>query len=339
MKRRVFCLFLIMVVLIPWVAAVHAASFADVSDEDWYAGAVDFVVSRKLFNGTSAFSFSPDLFMTRAMLVTVLHRYAGTPASGGTGFSDVPSGQWYSSAISWASENGIVNGMGNGLFDPNGNVTREQTAAILYRFADSVGADISKTAPLSSFSDSTKVQSWAGTAMQWAVGSGLINGIGGCLQPQGNATRAQLATIFMRFIDPSTAPKRYFPYSLTLVHPELPVYYGPAARYTQAGTITDHGSYTIVGETFDEDGKLWGELQGSGTWINLYDALCESGKEREPLFCTNCGANHTYQRLTGELCEECYTRRYGVYCGCGQDITFQSSDLGGKCGINFYPGA
>ena len=175
--------------------------FVDVSAKAWYHLAVDFAVERGLFGGTSANTFEPDAPMTRAMLVTVLWRYEGKPAAPANTFSDVKAGTWYSDAVSWASANGVVNGVGGNRFDPDGNITREQMAAILYRYCNGKGIDTSKRGSLSGFPDAGKVSSYAQTAMQWTVAEGIIGGSDGMLLPQGNATRAQVATILMRFIE------------------------------------------------------------------------------------------------------------------------------------------
>ena len=142
--------------------------------------------------------------MTRAMLVTVLWRYAGRPEAGKNPFTDVPAGQWYTEAVTWAAENGVVSGVGNGRFAPNGNITREQMASILFRYAKLTGLDTSKRGELAGFPDEGQVSSWAREALSWAVGEGIISGTaeGGrtILKPQGTATRAQVASILMRFI-------------------------------------------------------------------------------------------------------------------------------------------
>ena len=178
--------------------------FRDVNYGDWYHKAVDFVVEQGLFKGMTDTAFEPNTPMTRAMLVTVLWRYEGQPDEGRNTFGDVPDGKWYTKAVAWAAENGIVTGVGGNRFDPDGNITREQLAAVLYRYSGSKGFDTSKTGNLNAFSDAAKVSNWALTAYSWAVGEGLISGnvINGetLLDPQGNATRAQVATILMRFI-------------------------------------------------------------------------------------------------------------------------------------------
>ena len=178
--------------------------FRDVACGSWYEAGVCFAYENQLLNGMTATSFGPELSMTRGMLVTVLYRYAGSPAAGTNSFTDVPAGKYYTNAVSWAAANGIVNGVGAGRFQPDGNVTREQMAAILYRFAAKNGMDTSRRADLSGYPDSGAVSGWARQGLQWAVGAGIINGVGSggsaMLKPQGDATRAQVATILMRFI-------------------------------------------------------------------------------------------------------------------------------------------
>ena len=135
------------------------------------------------------------------MLVMVLWRYEGEPAEGENTFTDVPNGTWYTNAVAWAASNGIVGGVGNGKFDPDGSITREQMATILFRYAQKKNIDTSKRGELSGFADSGKVSSWAKDAVQWTVAEGIINGSDGKLLPQGNATRAQVSAILMRFIE------------------------------------------------------------------------------------------------------------------------------------------
>ncbi len=174
--------------------------FTDVNATKWYHSAVDFAVTRGLFNGTGDGHFSPENSMTRAMLVTVLWRYEGEPHEGENAFADVPEGQWYTDAVAWAAANGVVNGVGNGKFDPNGNVTREQMVTILFRYCGDKGFDTSARANIGSFPDAGNVSAYAKASLEWAVAQGIVNGSGGYLLPQGNATRAQVAAVLMRFI-------------------------------------------------------------------------------------------------------------------------------------------
>ena len=178
-----------------------SAKFTDVKATDWYHEAVDFAVENGLFGGMSENTFEPNTAMTRAMLVTVLWRYEGQPKEGTNSFTDVPDGQWYTDAVAWAAHNSIVGGVGDNKFDPNGNITREQMATILYRYASGKDIDTSARADLSGFPDAGNVSSYAKDPICWAVAEGLINGSDGKLLPQGNATRAQVATILMRFIE------------------------------------------------------------------------------------------------------------------------------------------
>lgn len=184
-----------------------SANFVDVNKNQWYHEGIDFAVSNGLFNGVSKTEFEPDEPMTRAMLVTVLWRLDGKPEPAGSNpFSDVKNGEWFTDAIIWASENGIVNGVGNGKFEPEECVTREQMATILHRYAVKKGYDVSATTDISSYPDASSVNGWARDALVWANAEGLINGTtfsgrpGTWLDPQGSATRAQVATILMRFV-------------------------------------------------------------------------------------------------------------------------------------------
>ena len=179
------------------------ANFIDVRGH-WAEESIRFVVENGLFNGTSETTFEPETAMTRAMLVTVLWRYQGSPKDYSNSFTDVKTGEWYADAVSWASSNSIVNGIGGGKFDPEGIVTREQMATILYRYSEWSGFDTGARTSFSSFPDANKVSAWAKDAMQWAVAENLIGGSneGGktYILPSDGATRAQVATILMRFI-------------------------------------------------------------------------------------------------------------------------------------------
>ena len=186
-------------------ADVPTADFRDVSANAWYKAAVEYAVANGLMNGVGSGKFEPDTATTRAMLVTVLWRYAGSPTDGANDFKDVPNGKWFTQAVAWAAKNGIVTGVGSGKFDPDGTLTREQLATILFRYAKLQGKLSPSRAGFSKFEDGKRVQSWAKEAMQWAVAEEIIGGTGMSgklyLDPQGNATRAQVATILMRFIE------------------------------------------------------------------------------------------------------------------------------------------
>ena len=176
--------------------------FTDVKEEDWFYGAVVYAYQNSILTGTGETTFSPNGPMTRSMLVTALWRLEGEPeASGASGFPDVKPDAWYAEAVDWASQTGIVSGTGAG-FDPEGSVTREQIASILYRYAKLKGWDVSKTASLQDFADGADTSAWATRAMEWAYAEKLITGKdGNRLDPQGQATRAEVAAILMRLLE------------------------------------------------------------------------------------------------------------------------------------------
>ena len=175
--------------------------FTDVSTSDWFYDDVAFVYKNGLFSGTDSRSFSPNASMTRAMLVTVLYRLEGDPTvTGRSSFTDVRSGAYYEKSVIWAAANGIVTGTDSTSFSPDAKVTREQLAAILYRYAQYRKLDTDASAKLNSFTDADSVSAYASEALGWAVSEGLINGASGKLMPKGDATRAQVAAILHRFV-------------------------------------------------------------------------------------------------------------------------------------------
>ena len=175
--------------------------FTDVSTSDWFYDDVAFVYKNGLFSGTDSRSFSPNASMTRAMLVTVLYRLEGEPTvTGRRSFTDVRSGAYYEKAVIWAAANGIVTGTDSTSFSPDAKVTREQLAAILYRYAQYRKLDTDASAKLNSFTDADSVSAYASEALGWAVSEGLINGASGKLMPKGDATRAQVAAILHRLV-------------------------------------------------------------------------------------------------------------------------------------------
>jgi hypothetical protein len=182
---------------------VWQSPFNDVKPEDWFYDAVKYSVQNELFTGTSATAFSPNADMTRAMLVTALYRMEGKPAIAGTNSfeQDVKSGQWYTDAIIWASTSKLVVGYGDGRFGTNDPITREQMAEILYRYAKMKDYSTLKTAEITNFTDAALISAWAGVSIKWSVAEGLITGNSATtLAPTGTASRAQVATILMRFI-------------------------------------------------------------------------------------------------------------------------------------------
>ena len=177
--------------------------FADVAAGQWYYEAVSYAVDRGLMNGMSDTAFAPEGTLSRAMLVTILYRLDGSSvSSGGSAYTDVAGGSWYEDAVKWADANGIVKGFGNGCFRPDDSITREQMAAILYRYSQFKGRDLGNSADLSQYADASAVSGWALEALQWANAAGLINGrTAAALAPQGETTRAEAAAILMRFCE------------------------------------------------------------------------------------------------------------------------------------------
>ena len=177
-------------------------AYTDLDRNGWYHEYVDWVLKNGVMNGVGGGLFEPNGETTRAMLVMVLYRMAGAPDMAGreSSFTDVSADSWYGAAVIWASENGIVNGVGGGLFDPDASLTREQMAMMLYRFAGYLGSNTEKRADLSAYGDADAVSAFAQDAMAWAVAEGLVNGRSAAeLAPKAGATRAELATILFRF--------------------------------------------------------------------------------------------------------------------------------------------
>ena len=205
-STRIVSLLLCLVILLslfPTAAfAADAKNYLDVKKGDWYYESVNEVTERNLFNGTDGSHFSPDGTMTRAMLVAVLYRMAGSPAvTVSAGFEDVVPGSYYAAAVDWAKSAGIIGGTDQKRFCPNDPVTREQLVQMLYLYYTvymGIGAVDSKA--LDAFKDAGSVSSYALDAMRWACGNGVVSGAGAKLSPQANASRAQVAEILMRFL-------------------------------------------------------------------------------------------------------------------------------------------
>ena len=186
--------------------------FTDVKETDWFYDAVDYVYKNGMMSGTGSNQFSPNVTTTRGMIVTILYRLEGSPAVSTSSFADVAAGEYYANGVYWAAANGIVTGYGNSLFGPNDPITREQMAAILYRYAQHKEYETTVSGDVSSFTDGTSISSYAVDPMNWAVGIGLLSGVGNnMLNPTGNATRAEAATILMRFceLDSATSVETY----------------------------------------------------------------------------------------------------------------------------------
>lgn len=178
-------------------------NFTDVKESDWFFKGVEYVVDKDIMSGVSENEFAPAGKLTRAMLVQMLYNMESRPACDAeNAFIDVPVGQWYTDAVIWANDAKIVSGMGEGLFAPNMEITREQMVAMLYNYAKYKGYDVTASADLSAFADTASVSTWAQPAMQWAVAEGYISGMGDSqLAPQGTATRAEIASVIMRFME------------------------------------------------------------------------------------------------------------------------------------------
>ena len=176
-----------------------SAIFIDVAPNAWYKDAVQYAYDNGLMTGTSANEFAPEATTTRAMIVSILARLENVTSAEDAGFADVSAGDWYATAVNWAASAGVVSGTGDGNFSPNAAITREQLAAMLMNYSALKGEDVSARADLSAYSD--QPSTWAAETMQWAVAEGLISGVtADQLQPQGNATRAQVAAILQRFL-------------------------------------------------------------------------------------------------------------------------------------------
>ncbi len=186
----------------PVVHVCPAEKYTDVDTTQWYHEGVDYVIANGMMNGTGTNTFEPNSTTTRGMIVTILYRLEKEPAAGTSPFTDVDAGQWYAKAVAWAAANGVVNGTSPTTFNPNDPITREQMAAILYRYASFKGYDVTGKADLAGFTDAAQISAYAKDAMSWANKAGLIGGVSATtLQPQGSATRAQVATILMRFCE------------------------------------------------------------------------------------------------------------------------------------------
>ena len=172
--------------------------YADVTANQWFYAAVQYVSENKLMNGVAENAFGPDIHTTRGMLVTILHRMEGEPQAGEHSFTDVAEDKYYADAVAWAAENDIVNGYSDTVFAPEKAMSREEMAVVLYRYAQYKGWDVSAQGDLSRYADSESVSAWSAEAMTWAVGAKVMNGMDGRLAPQGDALRSQTATVLMR---------------------------------------------------------------------------------------------------------------------------------------------
>lgn len=206
-RKRLICFLAVLGIMLGMFAssasAVNGTQFSDVKETDWFFQSVQYVCAHGIMNGSSGNSFAPQDKTTRGMIVTMLYRYDGSPVvSGQCPFGDVAAGKYYRKAVIWAAENQIVGGLGGDRFGPDEPVTREQLAAILYRYANYKGYDTQRSVELAKFADRDDVGSYAVNAVKWAVADGLLSGVSATeLQPKGFAIRAQVTAILMRFCE------------------------------------------------------------------------------------------------------------------------------------------
>ena len=250
MKRHIQKLvsfILILTIICGLGPTAFAAAFADVSPSSWYAQAVEYVSENGLMSGTGGGKFSPGTPMTRAMLATVLYRMDGSPIPAKAhGFSDVPGGSYYERAVAWAAENGIVSGIGCGRFGSENHITRQDLTVMLYRYSNFKGYDISAADNLAGFSDSSRVAGYARQAMQWAVGASIMRGDSGRLMPTGDASRAQVAVMLMRFAQHTAGSQPTPPVTPTPTSAPTPV---PEEHRLQ---VTVNGQ-NFYGEIYDNE--------------------------------------------------------------------------------------
>ena len=206
MKKRLLSVVLSLCLAITFLPVTSLAAssipFQDVKSGIWYYDAIAYVFEKGLMNGTSGDTFQPDAALTRAQICQILYNMESTPQTDSNNFTDVSSSEWYYQAVNWAADHSIVSGVGDEKFQPDGLLTREQMMTIIYRYAEYKDYDVSDSVSLSDFTDADAVSDWAETAMKWAVGAGIITGATDTtIVPAGTATRAQAATILMRFCE------------------------------------------------------------------------------------------------------------------------------------------
>lgn len=331
--------------LIPTMAfaANGTHPFTDVSNTAWYSDAVQYVYEHDMMVGTSSTKFSPDSPTSRGMIVTILHRLEGLPSATGTAFTDVPSGQWYTNAVAWASANNIVNGYGNSKFGPNDPITREQMAAILYRYAEYKEYDTTITGSAAVFSDGKFVSSYAVDAANWAIGVGLLQGVGNnTLSPAGRATRAQVATILMRFCE-DVVPDVY--YTVTFNANADDVENLPVPQTVKAGecsvepAVPFRAGYTFEGWFTDALGTTKYDFATPVTSdIDLFAQWGDADNAEDP-YDTEVDPNSTYELSANILEVNVNNTPISVVFKVGSTLTVESFELycdGIDTGIALY---
>lgn len=259
----------LLIAAVPMTAsAAQASDFTDARPGAWYYGAVDYATQNGLFSGTGENTFSPEQGMTRGMFVTVLGRRSGVDSAkpSSTSFTDVETKDYYAPYVEWAAEHEIVGGTGEGRFSPNALITREQMASILYRYAQQTGNDTSvDPAVFAAFPDKTSVSRYAEFAMKWATSHGVINGSDGKLNPQGTATRAQVAQVFLNAEEAIPKTKVAEPFTpgdspeLTAIRNYLKEKLPPETQWTEEAV---GGGW--VGPLVTDDGGKWHGVQYYG---------------------------------------------------------------------------
>lgn len=290
--KRIISFFLILAVLLsilPWGAKAAKAEhrpmpFRDVAEGAWYRENVQYIYDRKLMNGTAANLFSPEEKTTRAMLVTILHRLAGSPNPvSGTGFQDVKEGSWCAAAISWAAEQGIVNGVNEKEFAPDAYISREQTATILFRYAAWKNQGTDARADLTAFPDGKSVSAWASDALSWAVAEELVKGVsrkdGVYLLPQDGATRAQLAALLHRFcvnvLDLDRLHIAYIPLDNRPVNNQRPVYQMEGADIRVHMPEESLYATRLDGQEPNPNGTAYGDREALLAWLKEVENDCD----------------------------------------------------------------